>query len=207
MNAEDVVTRAFAWRDHFASSEFSRRLIGAVKIFFVCVVAAVAVFTALPRSRVGLVSADSDELLLTLAALASEGAATLCDPGRIERYLSIRIDTSGLTNARANDAPVAVSAVGPPISGKYWKFQAATDTVCRLQLQVAGRRFCDTDSARTQRLVGRRVQTLLPIPGEAGFYDHGYELVRNSKERSVIAWRQPSPSCPVNIEVAVRSVQ
>ena len=76
------------------------------------------------------------------------------------------------------------------------------ETVCKLQLQVIGRRFCDMDSARTQRLVGRRVRIQLPVPGEASFYDHGYELARDSREWSVMAWREPGWACPVNVEIA-----
>ncbi|MGJ3701842.1 hypothetical protein [Variovorax sp. AFSI2.2] len=186
-----------------ASGKFLRRLPGVLKILPLVVAAILILLAALPRSRVDLAVADADELLLRLAALGREGAAVLCNPEGIEKYLAVRIDKENPNKKEGDSSPVAVNTPSQSVFGSYWKLQASTGTVCRLQLQVAGRRFCDTDSARTQRLIGRRVQTRLAVPGGADFYDHGYELARDSTERSVIGWRGPSRACPADVEIAV----
>jgi hypothetical protein len=202
MNIAREAERALTVHNWTASVEFLRRLLGDLKIASLFLAAILAVLAALPKSRVELAVADADELLLRLTALGSEGAAVLCDPERIEKYLSVHIDKVNLDKKNGSNSPLAVSAQDQSIRGSYWISESSTGTVCRLQLQVAGRRFCDTDSARTQRLVGRRVQSRLAVPGEPGFYDHGYELARNSGESSVIGWREPSQSCPADVEIA-----
>ena len=184
---------------HWAiAEEFFRELLNALKFPALAFLAVFAVaFLALQKAPTEFAAAETDDLLLKLAALGREGKTVLCDPGNIERYLSIQIDKAGTGSTAAVNTPNQV------VSGNYSKFQSGTSTVCRLQLQVAGHRFCDTDSARAQRLVGRRVQTGLAVPGEAGVYDHGYELTRDPKERSLIGWREPSRSCPADVEVVV----
>ena len=202
MNTASGAERALIVHNCTASREFLRRLLGDLKILSLFVAAILAVLAALPKSPVELAVADADELLLRLTALGSEGAAVLCDPRRIEKYLSVRIN-SAPNKKGENNSPLVVDSPNQSVFGSYWISQASTGTVCRLQLNVAGRRFCDTDSARTQRLIGHRVQNQLAVPGEYGFYDHGYELSRDSKERSVIGWREPSRSCPTDVEIAV----
>ncbi len=194
------VSAAHYWID---SGEFLRRLLSDLKILTLLVVGLLVIFAALPKYRLDIGSADADELLLKLTELGSGGASVLCNPASIERYLSVRIDKENLIKDGGNNSSGAVSSSTQSVFGSYWKLQTKAGTVCGLQLQVTGRRFCDTDSARTQRLVGRRVQIRLPVPGEAGFYDHGYELASDSKQRSVIGWREPSQSCPSNVEIAV----
>lgn len=203
MNTARGAERALAAHYWMAPGKFLRGLLGELKILSLFAAAILAMFAALPRPRVDLAVADTDELLLRLAALGSEGAAVLCNPESIEKHLFVRIDKENLNKKEGNNSPVAVNTPGQSVFGSYWKLQANTGTVCRLQLQIAGRRFCDTDSARTQRLIGRRVQTRLAVPGEADFYDHGYELARDSRERSVIGWREPSRACPADVEIAV----
>lgn len=205
MNARSAAGYMLVVQRDVPFGKISQRLLGALKIFSLFIVAILAMVTALPRFRIDLATANSDELLLKLSALGGEGAAVLCNPKKIENYLSIRIDERGVGAATVENFPVAISSINQLVSGSYWKFQADAGTVCRLQLQIAGRRFCDTDSPRVQRLIGRRVQIQLPIPGEAGSYDHGYELARNSKEWSVIGWRELSRSCPGNVEIAAIS--
>ncbi len=185
--------------NHWAiTEEFFRGLLDALKFPALALFAVLAVaFLALQKAPAELATAETDDLLLKLAALGREGKSVLCEPGNIERYLSIQIDRAGAGST------AAVNASNQAVSGNYSKFQAGTSTVCRLQLQIAGHRFCDTDSARAQRLIGRRVQTGLAVPGEAGVSDHGYELTRDPKERSLIGWREPSRSCPADVEVVV----
>lgn len=202
MNAENAAGRALTGRNGADLGKLLPQLRGVLKVFSLFAVAILTILVALPKSRIDLAAADGDELLLRLAALGSGGAAILCNPERIENYLSIRIDKKRLDGAGATILPVAVSALSQSISGSYWKFQVNAETVCKLQLQIIGRRFCDMDSARIQRLVGRRVQLQLPVPGEASFYDHGYELARDSREWSVMAWREPGWACPANVEIA-----
>ncbi|WP_418129735.1 hypothetical protein ABL849_28200 [Variovorax sp. 375MFSha3.1] len=171
----------------------------ALAVFAVLVVA----FLALQKSPAEFVTANPDDLLLKLAALGREGKSVLCNPENIERYLSIRIDKAGASGNATFNSAATVNAPDQTIAGNYSKFQSGASTVCRLQLQIAGHRFCDTDSARAQRLIGRRVQTRLAVPGEAGVYDHGYELTRDASERTLIGWREPSRSCPADVEVVV----
>ncbi|WP_354401582.1 hypothetical protein [Variovorax sp. OAS795] len=183
--------------------KFWGRISGALTLLLLVIAAALALLIALPSFRIEeLADANADELLLRLATLGREGSAVLCDPDRIERYLSVRIDKRYL-NKNAGNSPMGVNATNQSIVGSYWKHPTSTGTICKLRLQIVGHRFCDTDSARTQRLIGRRVQTQMPVPDETGFYDHGYELTRDSKENSVIGWREPSQLCPADIEIAV----
>lgn len=182
--------------------EFLRQLLIALKFpaLALLAVAALTYFSA-SKSPAGLAIAETDELLLKLTTLGRKGAAVLCNPESIEEHLSVRIDKGHLNKAGGSNSPVAVNTPGQSVFGSYSKLQSGTGTICRLQLQVVGRRFCDTDSARAQRLIGRRVQTRLAVPGEAGFYDHGYELMRDARERSVIGWREPGRSCPADVEI------
>lgn len=203
MSIERGAVRAQAARYWVVSRKLLHRFVDVFKISSLFVAAILMLIAALPKSPTDLEIADADDLLLKLTALGREGAVVLCDPGSIEKYLSVHIDQERLSKNGGNNSPVAVNARSQPVFGNYWKFRAGTSTVCRLQLQVSGRRFCDTDSARTQRLIGSRVQTRLPVPGEADFYDHGYELARDSRERSTIGWRHPSQSCPAEVEIAV----
>jgi len=203
MNTARGAERALTVHNWKASAEFLRRLLGNLKVLSLFAAAILAVLAALPRSHVELAVADADELLLRLTALGSKGASVLCDPRRIEKYLSVNIENAGPIKKGDSNSSFVVNSPNQSVFGSYWIVQASTGTVCRLQLQVAGRRFCDTDSARTQRLIGHRVQNKLAVPGEYGFYDHGYELSRDAGETSVIGWREPSRSCPSNVEIAV----
>lgn len=182
--------------------EYLRQLLGALKFpaLALLAIAALAYFS-ISKSPADLAIAETDELLLKLTALGRKGAVVLCNPESIEEHLSVRIDKGHLNEAGVGNSPVAVNTSNQSIFGSYSKLQSGAGTICRLQLQVVGRRFCDTDSARAQRLIGRRVQTRLAVPGEAGFYDHGYELMRDARERSVIGWREPGRSCPADVEI------
>lgn len=182
--------------------EYLRQLLGALKFpaLALLAVAALAYFS-ISKSPADLAIAETDELLLKLTALGRKGAVVLCNPESIEEHLSVRIDKGHLNEAGVGNSPVAVNTSNQSVFGSYSKLQSGAGTICRLQLQVVGRRFCDTDSARAQRLIGRRVQTRLAVPGEAGFYDHGYELMRDARERSVIGWREPGRSCPADVEI------
>jgi hypothetical protein len=182
--------------------EYLRQLLGALKFpaLALLAIAALAYFS-ISKSPADLAIAETDELLLKLTALGRKGAVVLCNPESIEEHLSVRIDKGHLNEAGVGNSPVAVNTSNQSVFGSYSKLQSGAGTICRLQLQVVGRRFCDTDSARAQRLIGRRVQTRLAVPGEAGFYDHGYELMRDARERSVIGWREPGRSCPADVEI------
>jgi hypothetical protein len=182
--------------------EFLRQLLGALKFPALALLAAVALaYFSASKSPADLAIAETDELLLKLTALGRKGAVVLCNPESIEEHLSVRIDKGHLNEAGVGNSLVAVNTSNQSVFGSYSKLQSGAGTICRLQLQVVGRRFCDTDSARAQRLIGRRVQTRLAVPGEAGFYDHGYELMRDARERSVIGWREPGRSCPADVEI------
>ncbi|MBB3642393.1 hypothetical protein [Variovorax atrisoli] len=187
-----------------AAEEFFQRLLEALKYSAIALLVVLAVvFVSLQKIPAEIVAADSDDLLLKLASLGRKGKSVLCDPANIEKFLSVQIDkTEALGNVAVN-TPIGKPAPNPSLSGNYSKFQSGTTTVCRLQLQWAGHRFCDTDSARAQRLIGRRVQLRLAIPGEGGIYDHGYELTHDPRERALIGWREPSRSCPADVEVIV----
>jgi len=192
-----------ALRHGHLKRKFWGRVSDALKLLLLVIAVALALLIALPSFRIEeLADANADELLLRLAALGRESSAVLCDPERVERYLSVQIDKRYLDKDRGNNSPVGVNAVNRSIIGSYWKNSTSTGTACKLRLQIVGHRFCDTDSARTQRLIGRRVQIHMPVPGETGFYDHGYELTRDSQENSAIGWHAPSQSCPSDVEIA-----
>jgi hypothetical protein len=202
MSTKRGTGRALAARFCIAAGEFLRQLPGVLKIFVLFATAILMLIAALPVSHSDLAGSSPDELLLRLATLGREGASVLCDPESIEKHLSLQI---GIKNSKKEprESPASVNSTNESVSGSYWKFQAEDGVVCRLQLRIAGHRFCDTDSARTQRLIGRRVQVQLGVPGGADYYDHGYELTLDSKARSVIGWRAPSQSCSTDVEISV----
>ncbi len=157
------------------------------------------VFADLPESK-------SDDLLLKLTVLSRKGAVALCNPAHIENELSVQIDGNSKNREFNGNFSSIGNSPNQLLSGNYSKFQAGELTVCKLQLRVAGRQFCGSDSARTQRLIGRRVQPRMPMLGEPGFYDHGYELAHDATQRTVLGWREPAGACPaaVDIVAAVR---
>jgi hypothetical protein len=172
-----------------------RKVFGALKfpvaaLFFI----GYFLFSEFPKSQ-------ADELLRRLTTLSRQGANALCNPKRIEDHLSIQFRESSITRNASQDFSSLINSKDEFLSGSYSKFQAGQQTVCKLQLRMVGQRFCDTDSARAQRLVGRRLQHQLAVPGEPGFYDHGYELVQDATQRTVLGWREPGRACPVDVEI------
>ncbi|MBT2321738.1 hypothetical protein J7E62_05105 [Variovorax paradoxus] len=175
-----------------------------------CAAAALAILFAvaaflMASLRGDLAVADADELLQKLATLARAGNAVICDPAILERTLSIRIDdhVADRVDDHISSALVApANALSSATSGTYSKFRFASKTICRLDLRFDNRRFCDSDSARVQRLLDSRVQPSLAMIGEAGVYSHGYSFTNERRERSIIGWRQPARSCPSEIEIA-----
>lgn len=167
-------------------------------LFFV-----IAIFRiAIPNRRDWTVDVGSDDLLLRLAELSRGGSDLLCDARNIEKKLVVQIKNAFADKKGEGLFLIADASAQNSIFGTYSKFRVGENTVCRLQLQFALHRFCNTDNAWTQRLLGRRVQPGMQMVGEAGFYDHGYEFGRKPLERSVIAWRHSTRSCSADVEVA-----
>lgn len=174
----------------FAKIPFKAFEFSVVAIFLVIAF----IFAKFPES-------EADELLQKLLTLSRKGGAALCDPEHIESHLLVRMDGNSEDRKFGEEFSSSINSKGRLLSGEYLKLQAGPQTVCKLRLRVAGQRFCNTDSARTQRLVGRRLQHQLPVPGEPGFYDHGYVLVQDATQRTVLGWRKPDQACPVDVEV------
>lgn len=173
------------------SEQISKRSFGVLELLVaMALVAAAFVFFDFPK-------AQSDELLARLTAMSRKGSAALCDPAHIENHLLVRIEEK---SEKEFSSPVNSS--DDRLSGHYSRFPAGQETVCKLRLRMAGHRFCDSDSARTQRLIGRRLQRQMAVPGESGFfYDHAYELAQDATQRMVLGWRETGRMCPVDVEV------
>lgn len=140
---------------------------------------------------------ESDELLAKLAAMSRKGSAALCDPAQIEKDFLVRIDGKS-----EKEFSSSVNSSDDRLSGNYSRFAAGQQTVCKLRLRMVGHHFCNTESARTQRLIGRRLQHQMAVPGESGFfYDHAYELAQDATQRMVLGWRETARMCPVDVEV------
>ncbi len=171
-------------------------------VFAIALATVVACWVALPRSNGA--GTDTDELLQRLAKLSRDGAAVLCDPTSLEKKLHILIDDLSPERSDADVLSAVVRStgiIGNETSGTYSEFRAASRNFCRLRMHFANHRFCDSDSARVQRLLGERVRPGMPMLGEAGFYDHGYAFTPARLGKSVMGWRQPARLCPAEIEI------
>lgn len=186
--------------------QFPRSLLDTLKLPALATIGAIFLALLILREpSASLVFAEADEILLRLTALGREGAAVLCNPQSIERRLSVRIDENSLNKGSVSNFSNFAEMPKQAVFGSYSKFQSNGSTICRLQLRVSGHRFCDTDSARVQRLIGRRLQPRLATLDESGIYDHGYELLRDARTRTVIGWREPGRSCPADVEIVTAS--
>jgi hypothetical protein len=158
------------------------------------------VWMALPYN--GIFSSGNDSLLLSLAELSREGARTLCSPKALEKKLGIRIGDSDSALSDGEVVLVPITSANNSVVGTYARFPVASGAACQLKLRFARQRFCDTDSARVQRLVGARLVRRLAIPGELGAYDHGYAFARQgSEERSILGWRRPTSECLADVDL------
>lgn len=178
-----------------ARGKISKKLLGALKL------SALPAFLIISFLAVSPSKSAPEELLLNLMAMSHKGAVALCNPAHVESNLLLQIDGNFENRDFGEKFTSQINSKNKVLSGNYSKFQDGPQTVCKLRLRVAGHRFCDTDSARTQRLIGRRLQHQLAVPGEPGFYDHGYELVQDATQRTVLGWREPGQACPVDVEV------
>lgn len=195
MGQEIKAVRAAVEEPRRASGIFAKRLFAALEFSVLATLVVIAfVFAEFPES-------EADEFLHKLMALGRKGGAALCDPAHIESRLLVRMDRNSESRKFGEEFSSTINSKGRSLSGEYSKFQAGPQTICKLRLRVAGQRFCNTDSARMQRLVGRRLQHQLSVPGEPGFYDHGYVLVQDVTQRTVLGWREPGQACPVDVEV------
>ncbi len=185
--------------------KLSQLLLNVLKLFVLTLFGAIILeFFSLPKNPRNFPFADADEIVLRLAALGRQGAVVLCNLQSIEAHLAVRIEKTQLLNEGFPNSDFLKTA-GRTVYGIHSKSESNGHNVCRLQLRIAGHRFCDADSARMQRLLGRRVQTRLAMLDSPGFYDHGYELANDAGKRTVIGWREPSRSCPVDVEIVTAS--
>ncbi|MET3497684.1 hypothetical protein [Variovorax boronicumulans] len=172
----------------------------ALKLVLVASTALVLFAVATPTVEAGFMS-KSDRMVLQLAALGRNDSRSLCDLKAIGEVLSIHAEENSKVPSSNSFFSVALRSPDGAMSGVHTRFQRGSDTVCRLQLRIEGHRFCNADSARLQRLIGRRVQSRLAMLYEPGFYDHGYELLRDDAKTILLGWREPGSSCPAEAEI------
>lgn len=151
-------------------------------------------------------SLSDDELLRKLAGVAREGSAVLCEPAQLQKRLPIRI--ADLKSGSTVDTSLTsiVSSGGAPgfdATGTY-SGRRAPGGVCSLRLRFQSRPFCETDSARVQRLVGARVEFGLNVPGGADRFDHGYVFDHHYPEKTIMGWRGSARSCLAHIEIVLQ---
>lgn len=173
----------------------------ALKLVFVALAALVLFIVAAPAVEAGFMS-KSDRLVLKLATLGRNEGRVLCDLKAIGEVLSIHVEKNSKNLSDRRFFSSAVRSPDGAMAGVYTRYQRGADTVCKLQLRIEGHRFCTADSARLQRLIGRRLQSRLAMLHEPGFYDHGYVLFHDHAKTILLGWHELGSSCPAEVEIA-----
>ncbi len=131
------------------------------------------------------VNAGDEELLATLASLAKRGSDAVCNPAVIENELDIKlgefkIDKTPSLAGQPREAQWTDAVTSPPFgrpfkSARYYRGRSNGVSSCQIGISFFETRLCDTDSKKTQKIMGTNVEYgpwAYNVPIRSHFYSY-----------------------------------